>query len=215
MSCASIHPQLSAYLDGELDVESSCRLMRHLDACQLCRSRLEQLHAVGDRVRALPALPPPPELGLRLRVAASHFSVRSQQAEYWRMRLQALVRAMAVPAVSGTVVALCLFLSLFGSVSSGYSAIISAPDVPIAISTPARMYRAPGWDVGAPIVVEATVSATGLIDDYRVLSGPNDGQVLSRLNSELLFTVFHPATVSGRPTSSHVVLSYNSVRVRG
>jgi len=59
------------------------------------------------------------------------------------------------------------------------------------------------------VVVEAHVDANGRIDDYRVLSQPDDAQsVLPQLKNLLIFTTFHPALSMGRPTSGTAVLSF-------
>ena len=58
------HPDdlLSAYLDGELDLEEEARLWAHLVHCQGCRVELADLHRVRGAVRSLPSLDLPPSL---------------------------------------------------------------------------------------------------------------------------------------------------------
>jgi hypothetical protein len=60
------------------------------------------------------------------------------------------------------------------------------------------------------------VDANGRIDDYRVLSQPDDAQsVLPQLKNLLIFTTFHPALSMGRPTSGTAVLSFSKISVKG
>lgn len=47
--------QLSAWLDGALDDGTRATVARHLATCAACRAALDELHAVRDLLRALPA----------------------------------------------------------------------------------------------------------------------------------------------------------------
>lgn len=216
MTCEEFSPLLSPFIDGELNVEQGCEVMRHVEECGLCTRRVQELRSMGGLMRALPVPPPPKDLALRLRVAASHYSVRATRMEIWKMRVAALLQAIAVPAVAGTMGALLVFAFLFGSITVPVSTAHSGPDVPLGIATPPRLLQAAGFDVDAPLLVEANVDASGRVYGYRVLSGHPDAQVLSRLNNQLLFSVFEPATTMfGQRTSGSVLVSYGLVRVRG
>lgn len=69
---------------------------------------------------------------------------------------------------------------------------------------------------GDSIVIEAYVDATGRVQDYRILTGPSDvNAYLPQLNNMLIFTVFHPATAFGQPTTGKAVLSFSRINVRG
>ncbi len=49
---------LQDYLDGRLAARNEARVDRHLDACAICRSELEEFRAVALAVESLPALAP-------------------------------------------------------------------------------------------------------------------------------------------------------------
>lgn len=216
MTCEEFSPLLSPFVDGELNVEQGCEVMRHVEDCGGCHQRVQELRSMGMLLRALPAPPPPPDLALRLRVAASHYSVRATRVEIWKMRVATMLQAIAVPAVAGTMGALLVFAFLFGSITVPVSAARTSPDVPLGIATPPRLLQAAGFDVDGPLLVEANVDASGRVYGYRVLSGHPDAQVLSRLNNQLLFSVFEPATTMfGQRTAGSIVVSYGTVRVRG
>lgn len=216
MTCEEFSPLLSPFVDGELNVEQGCEVMRHVEDCALCQQRVQELRSMGQLVRALPVPAPPPDLALRLRVAASHYSVRATRLEIWKMRVATLLQAVAVPAVAGTMGALLVFAILFGSVMVPVSSAHNSPDVPLGVATPPRLLQAAGFDVDAPLLVEANVDASGRVYGYRVLSGHPDAQALSRLNNQLLFSIFEPATTMfGQRTSGSVLVSYGMVRVRG
>ena len=66
------------------------------------------------------------------------------------------------------------------------------------------------------VVVEAYVDANGRVEDYRILSQPDDAQaVLPQLKNLLIFTTFRPALSMGRPTAGTAVLSFSKVSVKG
>lgn len=53
---------LSALLDGELGGVERGDAQRHLAACEACRLELALVESAREKVRALPALEPPPRL---------------------------------------------------------------------------------------------------------------------------------------------------------
>lgn len=57
--------QLSAYLDGRLDVAAAARIEAHVTACDACRNRLAELRATRDVLRSLPETEPPRSFRLR------------------------------------------------------------------------------------------------------------------------------------------------------
>ncbi len=50
-------PQLSAYLDGELDARAQQRVAAHLATCPVCAARFAQLQALSASFQALPEEP--------------------------------------------------------------------------------------------------------------------------------------------------------------
>ena len=65
------------------------------------------------------------------------------------------------------------------------------------------------------VLVEADVDANGRVYDYRLLEGPHDAATRVRIESNLLDSVFKPATVFGVPVPGHAVITYTAVTVRG
>jgi anti-sigma factor (TIGR02949 family) len=51
MDCEEAIRQLAAFLDRELDLETSAEVQRHLDACRSCYSRAEFQRRLADRIR--------------------------------------------------------------------------------------------------------------------------------------------------------------------
>ena len=58
-------PELSAYLDGELNTAEFPIVTAHLRDCSICRQELHQLDAARTAVRALPRVEPPVFLDVR------------------------------------------------------------------------------------------------------------------------------------------------------
>lgn len=58
MQCKELGESLSAYLDGELDAETSENLARHLSQCASCAADFGSLKAIDEEVLALQTLDP-------------------------------------------------------------------------------------------------------------------------------------------------------------
>jgi len=66
------------------------------------------------------------------------------------------------------------------------------------------------------LVVEAYIDQNGRVQDYRILSAPeNTKEIVPELNKMLIFTTFRPATAFGQPTSGRAILSFAKVNVKG
>ena len=68
MSCEHVERDLDAYLDRELETESSSAIRDHLNACASCRRQVAAREALSRLVRAMPYYSPPDRL--RTRVSA-------------------------------------------------------------------------------------------------------------------------------------------------
>ncbi|HVB40154.1 MAG TPA: anti-sigma factor [Terriglobales bacterium] len=215
--CAVVQPALSAYLDGELEPNAGGALIHHLESCAGCAARLHEYRALGQHMRALESmtLPEPPlQMALRLRVAASHYSVRHQRWNYWRLRWASAIRALALPTAVGTLAALVLFTALAGGVRTQQVSPM-LPDVPLGLATPPRLSSGGLYNIG-PVVIDAQIDAQGRVYGYRVVSGSTDPDIIQRLNNQLLLSVFRPArTMFGQPTTGSVLVSFGTVDVRG
>jgi anti-sigma factor RsiW len=53
--CLRVRKQLGAYADGELRGREMLLVARHVSGCEACAEQLDELHAVGDAVRAVSA----------------------------------------------------------------------------------------------------------------------------------------------------------------
>ena len=66
------------------------------------------------------------------------------------------------------------------------------------------------------VVIEAYVDANGRVEDYRILSEPDDAvTMLPEVKKMLIFTTFRPALRMGRPTPGRAVISFSKISVIG
>lgn len=217
MKCAEARVLFSPYLDGRLNGHQMRHLGEHLAACKQCSGEYRLLGQTQQAVASLGRKKAPAELELSLRVALSQAMARPRPFAGLQVRLENALNAFMVPATAGMLSAIVFFGLLIG-----FFALPSAGnDVPTMLYTPPTLAMSPfsaSMDASAAdsIVVEAYVDANGRVQDYRILSGPKDAQALRPgLENMLIFTVFHPATTFGRPTSGKAVLSFSNISVRG
>jgi hypothetical protein len=90
----------------------------------------------------------------------------------------------------------------------------SRPDVPLDLRTAARLpdnqYLQLG-SAGNEMVVQLLIDRQGRVADYSILAGSYTPQDVRKLRNDLLFAVFEPAMVFGRPISQNLVI----VNIRG
>ena len=67
MNCTEYRKRISLLVDGELAEHARAPLMKHLDACPMCRAFSEEIAALDSSVRALRTPGPDPALALRVR----------------------------------------------------------------------------------------------------------------------------------------------------
>jgi hypothetical protein len=136
-----------------------------------------------------------------------------------QVRWENLFNAFMVPAAAGVVTAVIVFGLLIGLLVP--TAMRQANDVPTMLYTPPEITFSPfGLSMGSvnadSLVVEAYVDANGRVQDYRVLSAPDEVKDLTpELKNMLIFTTFKPATAFGQPTAGHAILSFSNIQVKG
>ena len=213
-SCTEIRRDLFEYLDGSCGREAWRSIRFHLTYCASCREEFDRGHLIRTDLHALPRRRVPPELALRLRVRLSQELHRNMFGRLW-VRMENALRPLLLPASAGVLTAVICF-GLIMNVQVVPETNI--PDVPLEISTPPRV-RALGpinfsLDDQAVVVV-TQVNAEGRVMGYRVLSGQRSPELIKRLDRVMYFSLFHPATMFGKPTDGQVVLSLRQITVRG
>jgi hypothetical protein len=213
---------MSSYLDGAVTRGQLTQISEHIANCEDCSVEYQSLRRTQKMVGSLGRKAAPPELALRVRVALSQelANARRPRWESLSVRWQNAFNAIMVPATAGLVTTIIIF-GLLISFLYYPGQLSAANDVPTAFYTPPQLQFAPfelatGISNGDDLVVEAYVDANGRIQDYRVLSSPDNMKSLpTEFKNVLIFTTFRPATSFGQPTSGRAILSFSKIQVRG
>jgi len=90
MHCKSITSQFSDYLDGVMSGKAMQQVAAHLDKCSSCAEEFALWRRMQQTLGTLGPLKPPPDLGLRLRVALSQERNRTprQSLAKWQVQWQ-------------------------------------------------------------------------------------------------------------------------------
>lgn len=221
MKCSEAKPLFSMYMDLSMSGKQMRSVSAHLEQCTACRSELNLLSNTQKLVAGLGRKQPPRDLALKLRVMMSQQLAQSRRSRFdsIRVRFENAFNAFMVPATAGMVSAIVIFGLLIGVLYPG-QIMPGVNDVPILVYTPPELTSSPFGEMSTlnadSLVVEAYVDSNGRVQDYRILTAPNNAKdLISEVNRMLIFTTFRPATAYGRPTSGWAVLSFAKVNVKG
>jgi len=225
MTCAEYKKQFSLYLDGQVSGAEMFALTRHMETCPNCTQEYAELRRTQQLLLELrrKRAKAPPDLALRLRLAISRESAQSRRSRFEgaMVRLSNSLNAFMVPATAGVLSAVLIFGLLLGFFALPTQLEASSSDVPLMLYTSPQLEQSPfGTSLGSigedSVVVEAFVDANGRVQDYRVLSQPDDAKsVLPELKNLLIFTTFRPALSMGVPTPGRAVISFSKISVKG
>ena len=223
MKCTEIKKLFSPYLDGRVSGMEMRTVARHVEQCAACEREYAAMQRTQQLLSELRAKRAPADLALKLRLAISREAAQSRRPRFEgiMVRLENALNAFMVPATAGLVSAILFFGLLLGFFALPAELRASSGDVPLMLYTgPQLDQSAFGTSLGNmgddAVVVEAYVDANGRVEDYRILSQPDEAKaVLPQLKNLLIFTTFHPALSMGRPTAGTAVLSFSKISVRG
>ncbi len=226
MNCAEIKQLFSPYLDGRVSGSKMHALTNHVEECARCAWEFAAIQRTQQLLARLGPVKAPADLALKLRLAISREAAQKRRSRFARyegvlVRLENALNAFMVPATAGLVSAVLFFGLLLGFFALPAELRASSGDVPLMLYTgPQLEQSAFGTSLGNigddAVVIEAYVDANGRVQDYRILSQPDDAQaVLPQLKNLLIFTTFRPALSMGRPTTGTAVLSFSKISVKG
>ena len=223
MKCTEIRKSFSPYLDGRVSGSEMRALTRHVGQCGNCAREYAAMQRTQQLLSSLGPKKAPADLALKLRIAISREAAQKRRPRYEGVMvwLQDALNAFMVPATAGLVSAVLTFGLLLGFFALPAELRASSGDVPLMFYTgPQLQQSAFGTTLGNigddAVVIEAFVDANGRVEDYRIVSQPDDAKaVLPQLKNLLIFTTFHPALSMGRPTSGTAVLSFSKISVKG
>jgi hypothetical protein len=212
--CVEIRSSFSQYLDGECERETHRSVQFHLNHCVSCREELLRWQEMQAEVRSLPHRSVPPQLALKLRVGLSQV-LHNNLLGRLIVRFENALQPLLLPASAGILTAVICFGMIMGS---GAPVESNTPDVPMQLVTPPRVQALWPLDFNTgdqPLVVVTHIDASGRVTDYQVLSGQHSPELTHRLNRMMCYSLFRPATMSGKPTNGRMVLSLRRITVRG
>jgi hypothetical protein len=221
MKCGEAKSMFSPYLDGAMAGTKMIALSQHLDTCAHCQREYVSLRQTQQLLTKVGRRKAPDDLELRLRLAISR-EVAQLRRPYFsdlRIRVENAIHGFMVPATAGLATAVVIFGFLMGFLALPLQA--DNPDVPLMLNTaPQLQQSAFGTSLDSikddSLVIEAYVDSNGRVQDYRVLSNPQESRDLpSQVKNMLIFTTFRPATSMGQPTSGRAVLSFSKISVKG
>ena len=223
MTCAEIGQLFSPYLDGRVSGSEMRALTRHVEQCDGCAREYAATQRTQQLLASLGPKKAPADLALKLRVAISREVAQNRRPRFEGVlvRLSNALNAFMVPATAGLVSAVLFFGLLLGFFALPAELRASSGDVPLMLYIGPRLEQSAfGASLGNmgddAVVIEAYVDANGRVEDYRILSQPDDAKaVLPQLKNLLIFTTFHPALSMGRPTTGTAVLSFSKISVKG
>jgi hypothetical protein len=213
----------SPYIDGRVTGAEMHAVTRHIEKCARCEWEYAAMQRAQQLLSGLGPKKAPGDLALKLRVAISREASQKRRPRFEgiMVRLQNELNAFMVPATAGLISAILFFGLLLGFFALPAELRASSGDVPLTLYTgPQLEQSAFGTSLGNvgddALVIEAYVDANGRVDDYRVLSQPEEAKsVLPELKNLLIFTTFRPALSMGRPTRGTAVLSFSKISVKG
>jgi hypothetical protein len=220
--CAAVRAEFSDYLDGAVSGVEMAAISRHLSGCEGCTEDFNVWRQVQRSLGELGPQTPPARLQARLRAAIATERERGAHLPFFQRALL-LWRSSLAPLALRLSGGFAVTLVLAGALCWVFGAPIAvqANDAGMAnLIAPRYMYsQVPPEPIRTqrdePIVVDAMVDSSGRVYRYTILEGPNDDAAKVRVESNLLGSVFTPATVFGVPVRGHVVMTYTGISVRG
>lgn len=223
MKCGDVKELFSPYLDGQVSGVEMHALTHHLEECPRCTREYAALQRTQQLLAGLGPKKAPADLALKLRVAASQQAARVRRPRFQGVlvRIENALNAFMVPATAGLVSAVLIFGLLLGFFALPGQLQASSGDVPLMLYTAPQLEQTMfGTTLSSTgddsVVIMAYVDANGRVEDYRILSQPEDaGSVLPEVKKILIFTTFRPALSMGRPTPGRAVISFSKISVKG
>jgi hypothetical protein len=223
LRCPRAKRLFSPYLDGVVTGTEMLALQNHFSECAACDAEYQALRRTQQLLGSMDRPRVPEDLGLKLRLAISRETAQARRGRFEGLlvRMENALQAFMVPATAGFLSAVVIF-----GIAMAYFVVPSTlradNDVPLVMvnTAPQLQQSAFGMTLDTidadSLVIEAYVDANGRVQDYRILSDPNDSKdVLPQVKRMLIFTTFRPALSMGRPTPSRAVLSFSKISVRG
>jgi hypothetical protein len=226
MQCWKVKSKVAAYLDNAVAEQEHREMRQHMSNCGDCARESERYQRIREALRSLPQRTVPPDLTLRLRLSASKAraavasgaSPRRRFFDRLQLGLANLMRPLALPLAGGVCSAIFLFSALVPTFISTYAANKQpgTADVPTMLNTePMVKYMAPVAFGEADAAVDLTIDEQGRVVNYAFVnaSGPQTEELRRRIENNLLFAEFWPATAFGHPIAGTIRVWFRSTHL--
>jgi anti-sigma factor RsiW len=188
--CKSVAAQFSDYLDGALSGKAMQQVAAHLDQCSACSEDFAAWRSMQRTLGELGPLKPPPDLGLRLRVALSQEHNRTARNSFarWQVHWQNTWAPFLLRASAGFASAVLLLGSaalLIGAFASPEPVEASSD----AATSPRFLYsmiesNAPQSTIGEAQLQNAVVHTVSAHSDTRVIDASANAVVVAAYVNE-------------------------------
>ena len=224
MECVISHSDLSDYLDGWATDRERRNIERHLSCCAHCSERVREYCAIRGSMRSLPARRPSRNLVTKLQILASREGARRRKRIDWshaasdwyaglRLSMHNMMRPLALPIAGGLFSTAALFAMLMPDLAHEVHPVHN--DIETSVFTQATVKLISPIDVVSDndITVDLTVGENGRMLEYRVIGGENllrDESIRRKLESNLMYGLFNPATQFGQPVAGKLRVTFRS-----
>jgi hypothetical protein len=224
MRCTEAKKLFSPYLDGVVTGRQMLGVERHLASCAGCQQEYQLLRETQRMLVSVGRPKAPEDLGLKLRLAISREAAHARRPLQGSLvRLENALNAFMVPAAAGFLTSLVIFgvVMAFFYVPTLQA---DSQDVPLVMVNQAPELQQSSFGMNPinddSLVIEAYIDANGRVQDYRILSDPDNSKELAPQQKSMLidfmtFTTFRPALSMGKPTAGRAVLSFSKISVKG
>src|SRR5437763_1010906 len=219
MRCTEARPLFPLYLDSAVTGMEMHAISDHMGDCAECRSEYKKLENTRLIVSALGRRPVPADLSLKIKLSLSR-----QKSRGWRnvfrayaLRLEDTLNAFMVPATAGVLSAVIFFGALIGFFRLPQNRVEDVVPASFLMSPaqPQSSFDDSGLDLTSPLVVWVYADASGKVQNYEIVSGPDNEKVRSELNRKFLFTNFSPAYELGKRVAGSAIISISRISAKG
>lgn len=222
MRCTEARPLFALHLDSAVSGATVHALSDHISSCAECKGEYRKMEQTRLLVASLGRKPVPADLSLKIRVALSRERSRSWRSIWqgYMVRLENAMNAFMFPATAGILTTIIFFGALTGffvPAQVGADEVVRGFDQARLQPPQTAMSSVADRDLNltVPVVIQAYVDSGGRVQNYDIISGPDNEEIRSQLNRVLLFTTFSPAYVFGQPVAGTAVICFSHVNVKG
>jgi anti-sigma factor RsiW len=136
VTCDDVRPQLTSYLDGELESDRGSAVRGHLRGCDACRAAASEEAVLRDGLRALPQLDAPAEMwaGVQRQLAAAE--VADAEKPRWRHVVSRFAQQWSSPRFAIASAALAVVVCVWAWRFTHAHPVRDAPQVAVETAAP-------------------------------------------------------------------------------